>query len=224
MPQDQKKQGREYFAATTTPSTINDDQRTVDVVWFTGIDVPRSSWDGPYIRRFDPKGVDLSLLNNRAPVFDNHSTQDGTESQKGVVEKAWVDGNLYKATLRFSKRPAVDDLWRDIKDKVVCKFSMGVEILAEHEIKVDGQPRVRLADQWRPFEISCAPLPADFGTDTLTGSGQQAAMTQGPASADEDYSGRRPWASMSVAEWAAALRRQRECDARTREIEALRLS
>jgi hypothetical protein len=159
--------GREYFAASLTPSTINDAERTVDIVWFTGIDVPRQSWEGPYIRRFDPKGVDLSLLNSAAPVFDNHNTWDGTEAQKGVVEKAWVDGKLYKATLRFSKRPSVDALWGDIKDKIVQKFSMGVETLAEHEIKTEGQPTVRLADKWRPFEISCAPLPADFGTTTL---------------------------------------------------------
>ncbi|MGD0497525.1 MAG: hypothetical protein ABSC23_03715 [Bryobacteraceae bacterium] len=166
-PPDKTGEGLEFFAAAVTPSTINDEQRTVDVVWFTGIDVPRVSWDGPYIRRFDPKGVDLSLLNSGAPVFDNHNTYDGTEAQKGVIDKAWVDGKLYKATLRFSKRTAVDALWGDIKDKIVQKFSMGVEILAEHEIKVDGQPTVRLADKWRPFEISCAPLPADFGTTTL---------------------------------------------------------
>jgi hypothetical protein len=161
-------EGREYFSASTTPATINESDRSVDIVWYTGVDVPRQSWDGTYIRRFDPKGVDLSLLNGFAPVFDNHNTWDGTESQKGVVEKAWVEGNLYKATLRFSKRPAVDSLWQDIKDKIVQKFSMGVSIVAEHEIKAEGQPVVRLADKWQPFEISCAPLPADFGTTTLS--------------------------------------------------------
>lgn len=159
----------ELFTAQVTPTSINDEQRTVDVIWFTGIDVPRNSWDGGYIRRFDPKGVDLSLLNSGAPVFNNHDSAEGTEAQKGVVDRAWVDGRLYKATLRFSKRPEIDGLWRDIKDKIVQKFSMGVEILAEHVIQKDGQPTVRLADKWRPFEISCAPLPADFGTDTLTG-------------------------------------------------------
>ncbi len=164
-----ENQSREYFSAAVTPDTLNDAQRTVDVVWFTGIDVPRTSWSGTYIRRFDRKGVDLSLLNNGAPVFNNHMTHDGTEAQKGVVEKAWVDGSLYKGTLRFSKRPSVDGLWRDIKDRIVQKFSMGVEILAEHEIPTKGQPTVRVADQWRPFEISCAPLPADFGTTTLSG-------------------------------------------------------
>jgi hypothetical protein len=160
----------EFFAATTAPKTVNDAERTVDVIWYTGVDVPRQSGSGSYIRRFDPGGVDLSVLNNGAPVFDDHNTYDGTEAQKGVVQRAWVDrasGN-YLATLRFSKRPAVDGLWRDVKDGIVRKFSMGVEIVAEHNESGKGTP-VRIADKWRPFEISCAPLPADFGTDTLTG-------------------------------------------------------
>ena len=170
MPNRISQSGREFFAAVTTPSTINRQNRTVDCVWFTGVDVPRNGFDGPYIRRFDPAGVDLTNLNNGAPVFDNHDSDNGTQSQKGVVEKAWVDNGLYKATLRFSKRPEVDGLWQDIEDGIVCKFSMGVEILAEHEIQADGRPLVRVADKWRAFEISCAPLPADFGTTTLSGS------------------------------------------------------
>jgi len=161
-------EGREYLGAAVTPGTIDREQRTVDVIWFTGIDVPRMSWEGKYIRRFDPRGVDLSLLNSGAPVFDNHNTYTGSESQKGVVDRAWVDKGMYKATLRFSRRPEINGLWQDIEEKIVQKFSMGVEILAEHEIKADGQTTVRLADKWRPFEISIAPLPADFGTTTLS--------------------------------------------------------
>ena len=159
---------REYFS-TAAPSTLNSENRTVDIVWFTGVDVPRECWNGRYIRRFDPKGLDLSRLNDGAPVFDNHETWNGTQSQKGVVDRAWVDGTLYKATLRFSKRDDVTPLWQDISDRIMQKFSMGVEILAEHEIKADGHLDIKMADKWRPFEISCAPLPADFGTTTLSG-------------------------------------------------------
>jgi hypothetical protein len=175
-----KNDGREYFAAAVTPATIDTQQRTVDVIWFTGIDVPRMSWDGPYTRRFDPAGCDLSVLNSGAPVLDNHNTYDGAEGQKGVVMRAWVDGGLYKATLRFSRRQECNGLWQDIEDKIVQKFSMGVEILAEHEIKQENQPVVRMADKWRPFEISVAPLPADFGTTTL--SGEQVAAVQAAGS------------------------------------------
>lgn len=161
--------GRDALAAQITPESINNDQRTVDVIWFTGIDVSRYDWrnDEVYLRRFDPKGVDLSLLNNGAPVADNHCIYSA-EDQKGCVEKAWVDGKNYLGTLRFSKRAEVDGLWQDIKDKIVTKFSMGVDILESMDLaRKDGQPLVKMATKWRPFEISVAPLPADFGTTTL---------------------------------------------------------
>jgi len=119
---------------------------------------------------FDPAGVDLSLLNSGGcPVFDNHNASAGAEAQKGVVERAWALGGKYYATLRFSRRPAVDGLWLDIAGGIVSKFSMGTEILDDHLIGDDdhGVP-IRLADRWRPFEISIAPLPADFGTTTLS--------------------------------------------------------
>jgi hypothetical protein len=166
-----RESGREALAANLTPETINAEQRTVDVVWFTGADIARYNWwtDERYILRFDPKGADLSLLNNGAPVLDNHSTWEGAAGQKGKVEKAWVDEGLYKGTLRFSKRPEVEGLWTDIQDKIVTKFSMGVELLETvDERDKAGRLMTRTATKWRPFELSIAPIPADFGTTTLS--------------------------------------------------------
>jgi len=164
---------REFLSASLAPETANAENRTVDVVFFTGIDVPRLDfWTGDsYILRFDPKGADLSLLNSGAPVLDNHSLWEGVAAQKGVVEKAWMEDSLYKASLRFSRRPEVDGLWRDIEDKIVQKFSMGTEILeteflSEKDSK-GGNVKVRLARKWRPFELSVTPVPADFSTTTL---------------------------------------------------------
>lgn len=169
--------GRQALGAQVAPQSINDEQRTVDVVWYTGVDVDRYSWtEGrAYKLRLEVSGADLSLLNSGAPVCDNH-WMSGVEDQKGRVERAWVDGGLYKATLRFKRsteqtgrRPALDGLWQDIKDKIVSKFSMGVEILAFTEQRDKaGQLVARVATKWRPFEISIAPIPADFGTTTLS--------------------------------------------------------
>ncbi len=169
--------GRQQLAATVSPASINDELRTVDVVFFTGVDVDRYSWieGGAYKLRLDHAGADLSLLNNGAPVCDNH-WMTGVEDQKGRVERAWVDGTLYKATLRFKRsteqtgpRPELDGLWQDIKDKIVQKFSMGVEILASTEQRDrTGKLVLKTATKWRPFEISIAPIPADFGTTTLS--------------------------------------------------------
>lgn len=166
-----QKCGREVLSAQTIPETLNAEDRTVDVVWFTGVDVPRMNfWTGePYILRFDPKGVDLSNLNSGAPLLDDHNDFDGVEGQKGVVSKAWVDGTNYLATLRFSRRPDVDGIWQDVQDKIIQKFSMGTEILEKQDISAKGDKmKTFVATKWRPYEISMAPIPADFGTTTLS--------------------------------------------------------
>lgn len=168
--------GKQELAAQIAPETLNDEQRTVDVVWFTGVDVDRYSWmDGPYVLRFDPKGADLSLLNQGAPVCDNHE-MECVEDQLGCVDRAWVDKTDYKATLRFKRsteltgpRGDIDGLWQDIKDRIVSKLSMGVEVLeATEKRSKDGKLEMKIATKWRPFELSLAPIPADFGTTTLS--------------------------------------------------------
>ena len=156
----------EQLSAMIQPDSINDAERTVNVCFFTGIDVPRSGWDGEYILRFDPAGVDLTRLNSGAPVLDNHDSFSGAAGQKGVVDRAWARDGKYYATLRFSRN--VEPLWADIKDRIVQKFSMGTEILEKQQVSKDSErPRVMLAKKWRPYEISVAPIPADFGTTTL---------------------------------------------------------
>lgn len=180
-----RQAGREFLSAMVAPApdgpaTADDATRTVDVCWFTGIDVPRMDWwsGDMYMLRLPPEGADLSVLNSGAPVLDHHMTYDGASgSQKGKVEKAWMaDSGNYLATLRFKRsteqtgpRPELDGLWQDIKDGVITKFSMGVELLETVEQKdAAGKLITKTASKWRPFEISLEPIPADFGTTTLS--------------------------------------------------------
>lgn len=174
-----RESGREMLTAEGSPATINDEQRTVDVVWFTGVDVPRTDWwtGASYMLHFDPAGADLSLLNVGAPVFDNHNSYEGSSGQLGRVDRAWAQDGKYLATLRFKRstdatgpRPDVDGLWQDIKDGICTKYSMGVEILESTEERDASEHLIsKTATKWRPFELSLAPVPADFGTTTLSG-------------------------------------------------------
>lgn len=165
-----RMEGKEFLSGQELTS-VDKDNRTVDIVFFSGIDVPRTDWwtGEKYVLRFDPKGADFSLLNNGAPIFDNHSSWSGSQAQKGKSEKAWMDGGKWPAyaTLRFSKRKSVDEIWQDIEDRIITKFSMGVSILAEEKFQ-ENNTEVRLAKKWQPFEISIAPIPADFNTRTLS--------------------------------------------------------
>jgi len=169
--------GREELAAQITPESVNEELRSVDICWFTGIDVSRYDWwnDAEYMLSFDPKGADLSILNARAPVCDNHSMYS-VDDQKGVVLKAWEKKGSYLATIQLKRstpatgpRPEIDGLWQDIKDGIVSKFSMGVELLETVDTRDKNDKLVnRTATKWRPFEISIAPIPADNGTTTLS--------------------------------------------------------
>lgn len=174
-----ESQGRVELAADIAPSTADPEKRTIDCVFFTGVDVPRYSWsEGSYMLRFDPKGADLSLFNGGAPVCDNH-WMSSVEDQLGVVIKAWKDGSNYLARLQFRRstemtgpRPKADGLWQDIQDGIVSKFSMGVELVEFTDTRdKDSKLQMRTAMKWKPFELSIAPIPADFGTTTLNNNG-----------------------------------------------------
>lgn len=172
MPNNQQTptNNQEFLSASMVPTTLNGENRTVDVVFYSGVDVERVDWmtGEPYMLRFNLDGADLSMLKNGAPVFDNHDSHGGAAGQMGVVENAWRDGKEFKAKLRFSKRPAVDGLWQDIADKIVQKFSMGVSLLEKKDISPqDGKQKIVEVMKWQPFEISTAPLPADNNTRTL---------------------------------------------------------
>lgn len=190
QPDKQQDDSRAALAASMMPQTLNAENRTVDVVFFTSPDVPRYDWSKgePYILRFKPAGADLSLLNNGAPVFDNHDTDMGAAGQMGVVEKGWRDGSEFKATLRFSRRPGVEGLWQDIQDKIVQKFSMGTYILERKELAQEKDKlRVVEVTKWQPYEISTAPLPADFNTRTLSAESADAdAAVEARATAHEE--------------------------------------
>ena len=108
-------QAHEFFAAPDAKpvaSTANEKDGTIDVVWYTGAQVPRKDPDTgePYMLTLDMDGARLDRLNAGAPIFDTHFTGDdyksvaagkaGTKAQVGVVNKAWADGPNGMATLQ----------------------------------------------------------------------------------------------------------------------------
>lgn len=148
--------------------TINEDDRTVEVVFTTGAPVARSDWftGKKYIEKLslDPAHVRLDRLNNGAPLLDGHSGYSVREDQIGVVEPASV--RLLKgegrAVVRFSKRASVTDVFNDVRDGIVRNVSVGY--LVHKYVEDDGADNkipVRTAVDWEPFEISMVPMPAD---------------------------------------------------------------
>lgn len=165
--QEQKKQiAPFYIRANFDPSTIDDKNRTVEVVFVTETPVRRMGWDGWFmeILSTDKDHVRMERLNAGAPLLDNHDRYSGVRSgaQLGVIEKAWLTGKEGRATLRYSKRAGVEDVWNDVKDGILKGISVGYRVYEYLITEKEGSlPEYRAVD-WEGFEISHAPVPADY--------------------------------------------------------------
>lgn len=103
-----------------------------------------------------PEAVDLSRLNNNAPLLFNHNF----DNHIGVVCNARIDAdNVGRALVKFSKHGT---LANDIRNKVIEgtmeKISVGYDIKEYHIDYTKGQ---LIVTKWAPFEISFVTVPAD---------------------------------------------------------------
>ncbi|PBR70698.1 major capsid protein [Escherichia coli] len=103
-----------------------------------------------------PEAVDLSRLNNNAPLLFNHNF----DNHIGVVCDARIDAdNVGRALVKFSKHGT---LANDIRNKVIEgtmeKISVGYDIKEYHIDYAKGQ---LIVTKWAPFEISFVTVPAD---------------------------------------------------------------
>jgi len=105
-----------------------------------------------------PSSVDLSRLNNAAPLLLNHNWDD----QIGVVEKAEIANRKGKAKIRFSKSAKAREIWQDVKDKIRRNMSVGYRItkIIEETDKVKDETICRVTG-WLPMELSIVGIPAD---------------------------------------------------------------
>ncbi|HDD9893059.1 TPA: phage major capsid protein [Escherichia coli] len=103
-----------------------------------------------------PEAVDLSRLNNNAPLLFNHIF----DNHIGVVCNARIDAdNVGRALVKFSKHGTLSN---DIRNKVIEgtmeKISVGYDI---KEYRIDYAKGQLIVTKWAPFEISFVTVPAD---------------------------------------------------------------
>ena len=149
--------------AVFMPETVDSKERTVDVVWTTGARVARNGMDGPYFEELSlsPDSIRMDRLNAGAPLLNSHSAQNLSDVV-GVVERAWIDEerNEGRATVRFSQREAVNDIFRDVETGVLRNISVGYRVWKNERVEEDGNVILRAVD-WEPHELSLVPIPAD---------------------------------------------------------------
>lgn len=158
--------------AAFVPSTVDEEARTIQIVWTTGAEGERCEWDGEiYLEslRVDDASVRLDRLKNGAAVLDAHQSFE-LRNQIGVVEDAWIENGEGHATVRISSRPELDGLWNDIKSGIIRNISVGYVVYRyERLVGENGEPDRLVAIDWEPQEISFVPVPFDAGAQVRGG-------------------------------------------------------
>lgn len=154
--------------ADFTPSTINEENRTIDVVATTTKPVMRGFWESFWeVLDMKKESVVMSRMESGAPLLDSHDRYSGLNGQIGVVEKAWLEGEKMMATVRFSKNHKdADRIWGDVKDGILRNISIGYKVhkyekLPKKDLNDKNEIPTYLATKWEPMEISLVTVPAD---------------------------------------------------------------
>jgi len=166
--------------AAFVPTTLNEDERTVELTWTTGSQVRRvDSWaEREWIEELSLANghVNLERLNAGAPLLANHSSYD-LKDVIGVVERAWIEGGEGRAQVKFSEREEVAPIIADVKAGVLRNISVGykVNMFEKQEERQDELVVYRAVD-WEPMEISLVTIPADAGAQVRSDAGNHNVM------------------------------------------------
>jgi hypothetical protein len=153
-------------------SSVDAEKRTVELVWSTGASVKRGGlFSEPWNEELsmDAKHVRMGRLQSGAPLLNSHN-QYGLNGVIGVVERATVDGKEGRATVRFSSRPEVEPIFRDVQDGIIRNVSVGYQVHKFEDVTEKGaRMRTMRATDWEPTEISLVPVGADAAAGVRAG-------------------------------------------------------
>jgi hypothetical protein len=142
-------------------------ERTIEVIWTTGATVRRRRFFDDAIDEelmLGPGAVRLDRLNGGAPFLNSHEARR-LDAVLGVVVdgSARIGNGQGTALIRFSDRPEVEPIWRDIQAGIIRNVSVGYRVHRFEIEKRDGAPELWRAVDWEPLEISAVAIGADPG-------------------------------------------------------------
>lgn len=131
-----------FSCCTTTPYQRYDQQ--TDIVY-------------NQILVINQQAVDLSRLNNSAPLLFNHDS----DRLLGVVEKAWIVEDRVYVRVRFSQNDVfADRIFKDILDGLIKNVSIGYSVEAYQDKRENGINN-RYVTKWFIYQTSIVSIPAD---------------------------------------------------------------
>jgi HK97 family phage prohead protease len=158
--------GPQVRGAEIVLSTIDEKERTFEVVWTTGARVLRSGWfDSLYEElSLDPAHVRMGRMQSgRSPYLDCHNSYS-TEAVVGRVTGGRLDPNKagYANVKMVVDDERADKLWNKIRQGALPNVSVGYRVYRYEQVEGgdDTTPVYRAVD-WEPHEISVVPIGAD---------------------------------------------------------------
>ena len=145
----------DYAAAVRADASEDEPSRSMEFSFSS--EAPVERWFGSEVLSHAAKSVDLSRLNDGAPVLWNHNP----DQVIGVVERGWIDDQKKRGmvSVRFSRSPFAEEKLAEIKDGILRNVSVGYSIVDAEQAK-DGSV---VATRWLPMEVSVVSVPADAG-------------------------------------------------------------
>jgi HK97 family phage major capsid protein/HK97 family phage prohead protease len=141
-------------------------------------EAPVARWFGDEVLSHAAESVDLTRLNDGAPLLWNHNP----DQVLGVVERGWIDEEKKRGmvSVRFSRSAFAEEKLADIRDGILRNVSVGYSI-SDADQSRDGSI---VATSWQPHEVSVVSVPAD----TSVGIGRQLETTPAAPAADQPQS------------------------------------
>lgn len=135
---------------------FNEDSRTVELSFSS--EEPYDRYWGVEILDHSPTSIDLTRLNNAAPLLFNHNS----DYQIGVVESANISSERKGvAVVRFSRGERGDEIFKDVVDGIRKNVSVGYRIKEMMLESIENDTETYRVTKWMPYEVSIVSVPAD---------------------------------------------------------------
>lgn len=159
-------------------STVNDDDRTVELSFSSEVEVER--WFGVEVLSHDAGAMRTERLENGGALLVNHDWDD----QIGVIESVRIDADRKgRAVVRFGRSPRAEEIFQDVKDGIRKLVSVGYRVLAAKITETRDNYDIYTITEWEPYEISIVSVPAD----ATVGVGRSAEKTQDETGKTQPY-------------------------------------
>ena len=152
-----RRQASFDYAAAVRAKAADDEQPDVRTFEFPfSSEAPVDRWFGREILSHEESAVDLSRLNDAAPLLWNHDP----DRVLGVIERGWLDDGRGMVRVRFARNAFAEEKLADVRDGILRNVSVGYAINDAQPIRSGGADGI-IATSWQPHEVSIVSVPAD---------------------------------------------------------------